>query len=1364
MPPDHKEEKFQPKKMQELCDGPKKDFTNAEEAKTYFAALEAEIRAGDVKFIVLRRWPDHCIEAVFAACLKAGVEKVHISGLSNMAVGLIRVQLQQVPQQDRPKITCGIDIPEVWCKELFMLLPIPPSEQGQILYARELLDSCNIYLNETPKDADFVSTRGVALFMQAKHQEAIAEFTKAIALESSCYAKMARYQRGLVLLEQAKYEEAAIDFRANIKVMPNSALLFYKYAITQYMQDNYELALQSLNRSIALDADYADAYFQRGIIFCHQKNYEFAKKDLTRAIELNPAAPEPYYQRGLIFAAAHTSEGNEAALSDFNKIIALKPNCIQANLSRGNVLAECKKYDEAAADFHKVLTYVELRRRDAKNDPYMPHEEENLQLVEMGALTAFAQIQKYLGVNESKKTTDDAEVKIKASDKKAAAKTSKAHKKTKRIPSSDELQDFVTMEVDRLSNEISVALQRFMPGDNNNKEEKNNAEALLYEVSKHLDEITKKLVQWPQTAENINLLINKVKEGLQTFKFAEKYAVHAELVCKEINALAMGFSKKEAYSQGAILYEQLLQLINPQMSAVQFYAILKATLCYLRIQPISRERAKSQVVKITEVAATLNGIDLAAIKGSLSLLYEIASVLLRSTCYPEVLQIADVQKRLYDLQVALGDTQKLPPLEMLVLDNGGKEFKNTEEAKAFFYKQEEAIACSGIKFVVLRNWAVQSIEWAFASCINAVEENDVLANKVVKKIHLSFLSDDALHVISGILERVPLEHRPKITCGIDVSQKRQEEFFRLSGLSSNEYVNEIINTCDICLKSSPDNVEYLFLRGKTLFLLRHDQEAINLFNKVMAVDASYKADACYQRGLVYLQQGNYKAAAKDFKAAIQVAPKSAMAHYQYGRTLLNQKNVIAALRSFTTAIDLDSNFADAYHQRGFIFYEQKDDVKAKADFDAAILRGTTFIDSSYYQRALIFSSSKTPEACEAAIVDFTKVIELRPDSHYAYYGRAEIFSAQKNYTAAVADYNKTLELIDLRIKSGSVCTEKEKQNLLIVKVSALASFVQLKENLSSNIMPTVNAQSGVKSAKIPVAVAKVEAKVEDKERKKKVTRAEAKKIAQAKYEVSIKGTMTVAPAVKLQNEISAASRRCESLLQMLQREGNGESKAPDYAQRLEGFKKITPNQDVLQRFRDLETAMKNELEAPKEKGIKARAKEICRGQSEEHKNNSKATNNKLTSSSASTIAVQMVASHPSNGFGILLAPVSVEQKQQHELTPAVQEVALARTHCKAALSRLLLKDEVMLKEEKHSRVTEKLVLEKQFDWIGQQKVDPQETLESYVGLEEVINIEMEYRHSRLAAKFGLRPQPTQAAEQKTDTQPNLANAPNLKGS
>ena len=165
------------------------------------------------------------------------------------------------------------------------------------------------------------------------------------------------YEEGLINLTKCEIElknyDKAWETLEKLKNISSghaetTALEGQLYVIKQ----DFETALELLNRSIATDSLLAYAYFYRGIANANLGNLEAAANDYNKAQELDKTNKEAL-QRGVVILSR--LENFEGAITKYNKLLELDPTNTRAYFERGNFKMKIGDFAGAAEDFGQTI-------------------------------------------------------------------------------------------------------------------------------------------------------------------------------------------------------------------------------------------------------------------------------------------------------------------------------------------------------------------------------------------------------------------------------------------------------------------------------------------------------------------------------------------------------------------------------------------------------------------------------------------------------------------------------------------------------------------------------------------------------------------------------------------------------------------------------------------------------------------------------------------------------------------------------------------------------------------------------------------------------------------------------------------------
>lgn len=156
--------------------------------------------------------------------------------------------------------------------------------------------ACSRLILAIPDAAALHTKRGIAYFGNGQIELAIADYTRAIALDPRFME--AYYNRGHALLSKEAYAEAIADFGQALSRNPKHALSRNGRAWAVFkLGGDLTAALDDVNQAIATDAAFAAAYDTRGHIYEALGRRNEAVADFRKALALEPQNPSAHLTR-----------------------------------------------------------------------------------------------------------------------------------------------------------------------------------------------------------------------------------------------------------------------------------------------------------------------------------------------------------------------------------------------------------------------------------------------------------------------------------------------------------------------------------------------------------------------------------------------------------------------------------------------------------------------------------------------------------------------------------------------------------------------------------------------------------------------------------------------------------------------------------------------------------------------------------------------------------------------------------------------------------------------------------------------------------------------------------------------------------
>ncbi|MFK7905690.1 MAG: tetratricopeptide repeat protein [Chitinophagales bacterium] len=212
----------------------------------------------------------------------------------------------------------------------------------RLLSNRLIADSLN---------SDLYFTRGNAYLEEGRPEFAVADFIKAIKLDST----------------QSSYYLAAAEIYFKSQQLP-PAIRIMERAIRNIPQESQQLHLElgkyyfyvgknkesskELNKVLAKDANVAEAYFWKGMIARDKEDVKDAITNIKKSLQLESGAYNPNMILGQILA----SQGNAECLKYYDQAAKIDPLSIESLYAKALFLQENKREDEALKEYTRIIS------------------------------------------------------------------------------------------------------------------------------------------------------------------------------------------------------------------------------------------------------------------------------------------------------------------------------------------------------------------------------------------------------------------------------------------------------------------------------------------------------------------------------------------------------------------------------------------------------------------------------------------------------------------------------------------------------------------------------------------------------------------------------------------------------------------------------------------------------------------------------------------------------------------------------------------------------------------------------------------------------------------------------------------------
>ncbi len=165
------------------------------------------------------------------------------------------------------------------------------------------------------------------------------------------------YDRGLKYFDQKRFEDAIAEFSRAINLNSQNPTFFRLRAVAKERNHDLPGALTDYTRAIGLDANYASAYNGRGVVKKRLRDFKGALADYNRALELKATRQSQSIYFANRAELKYLMEDYEGALVDVNQAIELNPDYAPPYTMRGYMKLRKDDVEGALADHSRALEY-----------------------------------------------------------------------------------------------------------------------------------------------------------------------------------------------------------------------------------------------------------------------------------------------------------------------------------------------------------------------------------------------------------------------------------------------------------------------------------------------------------------------------------------------------------------------------------------------------------------------------------------------------------------------------------------------------------------------------------------------------------------------------------------------------------------------------------------------------------------------------------------------------------------------------------------------------------------------------------------------------------------------------------------------
>lgn len=206
-------------------------------------------------------------------------------------------------------------------------------------------------IKKNPNDADLYYNRGRLLERMENDSLALADYRKAVSLDSS----KARYYSavGDLLFEHKDITGSVKWIERALKLNPKDPAAHLKMAKLFIYTKDYNTAFNEINTVLRQDVYNSEGYFLKGMIYKDLKDTAHARSSFQTAITIAPDYKDAVVQLGLMYSA----QKDPLALKYFDNAAKLDTTDLFPLFAKGVFYQDAKEYEKAKEIYKSVILH-----------------------------------------------------------------------------------------------------------------------------------------------------------------------------------------------------------------------------------------------------------------------------------------------------------------------------------------------------------------------------------------------------------------------------------------------------------------------------------------------------------------------------------------------------------------------------------------------------------------------------------------------------------------------------------------------------------------------------------------------------------------------------------------------------------------------------------------------------------------------------------------------------------------------------------------------------------------------------------------------------------------------------------------------
>lgn len=211
------------------------------------------------------------------------------------------------------------------------------------------LDSISNVIVADPNNSDNYYQRALFFYLEREYDQALADIERAINIDDQVAEYF--YLEGNIYYDDKAFENAFKSYQATVDLDIEHVEALLKLSTLELALENYQLALDMVNKALKVDPNYAEGYYLKGFIYLDGGDTIKSISSFRTAVEVNPDHYNSYIMLGKLYA----SEKHEYAGDYYDNALRIRPNSIEAMYNKAMYLQSIDEFEGAYSLYDQII-------------------------------------------------------------------------------------------------------------------------------------------------------------------------------------------------------------------------------------------------------------------------------------------------------------------------------------------------------------------------------------------------------------------------------------------------------------------------------------------------------------------------------------------------------------------------------------------------------------------------------------------------------------------------------------------------------------------------------------------------------------------------------------------------------------------------------------------------------------------------------------------------------------------------------------------------------------------------------------------------------------------------------------------------